>query len=256
MPLVDPRDAEQVEALFRLMRAVPEVIEHYLDKHVFPETARHQGMKLSATGQELGGDLLFPRRLGFSGTPADLLPLELGAPKFETGTDAKVLATLADPDVVTTRFLADDWDVESLLRAVAVADPPARALIDVGALVTGMSNQSVARFLLDNGLAWAEGCVYLDEEDRQMVLMRVSEATSEEQEQEQEQEQSSETNKASSEEKDVRENARGRARAKKKYDAVPLSRVAALDPSRRFTFYDQVHTTGMDIRQAPARAPP
>ena len=36
MPLVDPRDAEQVEALFRLMRAVPEVIEHYLDKHVFP----------------------------------------------------------------------------------------------------------------------------------------------------------------------------------------------------------------------------
>ena len=35
LPLVDPRDAEQVEALFRLMRAVPEVIEHYLDKHVF-----------------------------------------------------------------------------------------------------------------------------------------------------------------------------------------------------------------------------
>ena len=159
------------------------------------------------------------------------------------------MATLADPDVVTTRFLADDRDVESLLRAVAVADLRARAHRRRRA-VTGMSNQSVARFLLDNGLAWAEGCVYLDEEDRQMVLMRVSEATSEEQEQEQEQ--SSETNKASSEEKDVRENARGRARAKKKYDALPLSRVAALDPSRRFTFYDQVHTTGMDIRQAPA----
>ena len=172
LQLVDPRDAEQVEELFRLMRRVPEVIEHYLDKHVFPETARHQGMKLSATGQELGGDLLFPRRLGFSGTPADLLPLELGAPKFETGTDAKVLATLADPDVVEATFLADDWDVESLLRSVATADPPARALIDVGALVTGMSNQNVARFLLDHGLAWAEGCVYLDEEDRQMVLMR------------------------------------------------------------------------------------
>ena len=57
-------------------------------------------MKLSATGQELGGDLLFPRRLGFSGTPADLLPLELGAPKFEPGTDAKaggVLRTSSRP---------------------------------------------------------------------------------------------------------------------------------------------------------------
>ena len=43
LQLVDPRDAEQVEELFRLMRRVPEVIEHYLDKHVFPETAQAPG---------------------------------------------------------------------------------------------------------------------------------------------------------------------------------------------------------------------
>ena len=79
----------------------------------------NQGMKLSATGQELGGNLLFPRRLGFSGTPADLLPLELGAPKFEPGTDAKVLATLTDTTVVSIRDVGVGWDVRSLLRAVA-----------------------------------------------------------------------------------------------------------------------------------------
>jgi hypothetical protein len=28
--------------------------------------------------QELGGEMLFPSRLGFSGTPSDLLPLDLG----------------------------------------------------------------------------------------------------------------------------------------------------------------------------------
>jgi len=31
-------------------------------------------MKLSASGQELGGDLLFGRRLGFSGAPSTLSP--------------------------------------------------------------------------------------------------------------------------------------------------------------------------------------
>jgi hypothetical protein len=39
-------------------------------------------MKLSASGQELGGDLLFGRRLGFSGTPSTLLPEELGECHF------------------------------------------------------------------------------------------------------------------------------------------------------------------------------
>ena len=38
---------------------------------------------------------------------------------------------------------------------------------------------------------------------------------------------------------------------RKGWHVVPLARLAALDSSKRFTFYDQVHTTGMDIRQAP-----
>eukprot|EP00959_Pyramimonas_sp_CCMP1952_P120448 2518679-Pyramimonas_sp.AAC.1 len=38
----------------------------------------NQPLKLSASGHDLGGRLLFGRCLGFSGTPSDLLPLELG----------------------------------------------------------------------------------------------------------------------------------------------------------------------------------
>lgn len=55
-----------------------QVIDYYLDTLIFPETMEHRGLKLSANGQDVGGDMLFKVKLGFSGTPSDLLPLELG----------------------------------------------------------------------------------------------------------------------------------------------------------------------------------
>jgi hypothetical protein len=47
-------------------------------------------------------------------------------------------------------------------------------LIDTGALITGMSNQKVAEYLLriEGGLLGMKGVVFLDELDRQMVLLR------------------------------------------------------------------------------------
>ena len=61
--------------------------------------------------------------------------------------------------------------------------------------------------LLDAGLPAFDGVVFLDAEDRQMLLLRS-----------------------------------GRK-------VVPLAQ-AGVPVHRRFTFYDQVHTTGMDIKQA------
>ena len=55
------------------------MVQHYLDAFIFPEAMHFQQTKLSASGQELGGAMLFSRRLGFSGTPSNLLPRELGA---------------------------------------------------------------------------------------------------------------------------------------------------------------------------------
>jgi hypothetical protein len=37
-----------------------------------------------------GGSLLFGVRLGFSGTPSDLLPRELGRCQFEAGSQARI----------------------------------------------------------------------------------------------------------------------------------------------------------------------
>ena len=81
------------------------------------------------------------------------------------------------------------------------------ALIDTGALITGLSNKAVAEHLLKAGLKTLKGVVFLDEQDRQMVLLR------------------------------------------KGMKVVKLSE-SGLAWHERFSFYDQVHTTGMDIKQA------
>ena len=83
LQLVDLGDDEQCGTLYRLLRRLPHVALHYLATHVFPTTCRHQGLKLSACGQALGGELLFKKRFGFSGTPSDLLPVELGQCHYE-----------------------------------------------------------------------------------------------------------------------------------------------------------------------------
>ncbi len=69
----------------------------------------------------------------------------------------------------------DQWSVEFLLEQIATAHSPRyHALIDTGALITGFSNEDVARYLLDKGLKWAEGVVYLDDDDKQQVLVRAT----------------------------------------------------------------------------------
>ena len=78
LELVDVGDPEQMGLLYRLLYRLPHIVEMYLDTFIFPLTMEHAGSRLQATGQELGGDVLFPRRLGFSGTPSNLLPQEFG----------------------------------------------------------------------------------------------------------------------------------------------------------------------------------
>lgn len=65
------------------------------------------------------------------------------------------------------------WTARSLLRDVARADPPFHALIDVGALITGLNNEDAARILLRYLPADKfDGVVFLDRSDRKMILQR------------------------------------------------------------------------------------
>lgn len=196
---------EQMEKLYELWRREPLAIHHYLQSGVFAQYMRSQRRKISASGQAIGGDLLFARRVGFSGTPSDLLPLELGSCQYQKCDDGKQLATVLDPEVCSIQELQPGWSVEDLLDLASSTHMRIHALIDTGALVTGRTNRDVASELLKRGLPWCDGVVYLDDDDKKQVLVRA-------------------TMRSMPEEQ----------------CGVPLE--------RRFAFYDQVHTTGMDIR--------
>ena len=99
------------ELLFAL-RDLPATIHHLLENVVFPSFMQHQLLKLSASGQELGGSMLFGRRLGFSGTPSDLLPLDLGQCGYEAGSEGKMLHVLTDPHVVSIELARAGWTVQ------------------------------------------------------------------------------------------------------------------------------------------------
>ena len=95
----------------------------------------------------------------------------------------------------------------TLLDAVASGVPyQYHTLIDTGALITGMTNYQVARYLLAHGLTGMEGVVYLDEKDRKVILLRAG------------------------------------------LRVLPLAG-CGVAPHRRFTFFDQVHSTGVDVQQ-------
>lgn len=155
--------------LFTLLRKLPQLIHWYLDNHVLPLTMRFQPLKLSASGQELGSDLVFGTRLGFSGTPSNLLPVDFGACVFEEGDDGKILSTLTSSSVVSLDCLRPGWSVQAVLERIAQAAPCYHALIDCGALITGIDNYGVARRLLELGLDSFDACIFLDKDDRKMV---------------------------------------------------------------------------------------
>lgn len=209
LSLFQPADKKQLRSLFNLVRYSPDIILYYLRQHVFPACMNFQATKVSACGHELGSNILFSKRIGFSGTPSNLLPKDLGDCEYEPGSDGKIINTLTSSLVTSFSFLDPDWNAKKLLQKIASEPTPFHALIDTGALITGMDNQEVAHYLLLNLPKWFEGVVYLDRQDRQMILLRNS----------------------------------GRSM---------LLNQCGVRPDKRFTFYDQVHTTGMDIKQAPS----
>ena len=99
LALFNPDNASEMLRLYHLVKDLPELVHYYLRQHVFPKTMNFQRLKISACGHELGSDILFRRRIGFSGTPSNLLPMDLDECKYEPGSDGKVLHVLTSPKV-------------------------------------------------------------------------------------------------------------------------------------------------------------
>ncbi|CAE8720349.1 unnamed protein product, partial [Polarella glacialis] len=165
---------ELFRSLWELLRHSTEVIHWYLTEMVFPAVLRQQERKLMASGQEIGSEMIFRGRLGFSGTPSSLLPRELGQCHFDLENVGEILATLLDSAIVApeVRVLGDGWSTESFLRELATARPAFSALIDTGALITELSNEQVAQKLLAFLPGSFAGVVFLGVHDEQLIVQR------------------------------------------------------------------------------------
>lgn len=117
--LVKRSDDDQMRRIYEIMNQANHVIDHYLQEMVFPTFLRYQQVKISASGQEIGGDILFKRRIGFSGTPSALLPIEMGQTLYEKGADGLMMSAMTDPAIVSTHVIQGDWTVESVLTEIA-----------------------------------------------------------------------------------------------------------------------------------------
>ena len=82
-------------------------------------------------------------------------------------------AFLTDPEVTSCEHIEESWSVENVLDKIA--DAPAQAPIDTGALITEMSNNKrvANHLLLDRGLKGKDGAVYLYEKNYKVVLVLV-----------------------------------------------------------------------------------
>lgn len=97
----------------------------------------------------------------------------MGECVYQMGDDAKMLKVMTDPLVVSKQMLPTEWSVQSLLQAVASMSPLAHALIDTGALITGLNNKEVAEQLISLLPEEMEGVVYLEQGGHKKILLRV-----------------------------------------------------------------------------------
>jgi hypothetical protein len=221
LDLIQPSDLSQLNSALRVLRKSSPVVYRYCQT-CFAATMKFHKRKLQASGIDVGGTILFKYVLGFSGTPSTLLPDSLGECMFEDGCEARVVKILTSPKHVRpiypskackkwkSLFVDDeDWSVESVLRGIAAADPPYHALIDAGAIITGFRNEEVARYLLLNGLKHCNACVFLDDSGAKMAVVRSG--------------------------------------AELSPVSVPLEQ-CGVHISARFCFFDQIHTTGTDMK--------
>lgn len=207
LELVAPNDPADVQTVFELLQHSRPTIAEFLLAEAFAETMQQHPRKISSSAQELGGSIVFGRRLGFSGTPSNLLPRGLGSCQFDKESEGRILRTLTDPLIVNESLLCrasegsgqaaagsaqQRWTSFTILDAIAAGrgETKYHALIDTGALVTGLSNEQVARYLLEGSLHANEdgresgegggggrlegfdACVFLDDRDRKIVMRR------------------------------------------------------------------------------------
>lgn len=71
-----------------------------------------------------------------------------------------MISYLSDPNIMSAQLVEEGWSVSSLLDEIINSPTRYNALIDTGALITGLTNYQVAEYLITHGLD-VDGVVFL-----------------------------------------------------------------------------------------------
>jgi hypothetical protein len=126
LDLLKRSNHNHMQPLFELLRRSASVIHYYLREFIFPEYMRYQTTKLSASGQDLGGSMLFGRRIGFSGTPSESDAARARrVPASRRAARAQVLHVLTDASRSSAPTLKrDGWTVALAAARRGCKSPP------------------------------------------------------------------------------------------------------------------------------------
>ena len=143
-------DSMQMKKLAEFFRFNTATINFWLNKFVFPTETRQFPYKLVSSAWDLAKDQLQPVR-GFSGTKDSCRLLPLGTqlssfPQLES-TDGEVLARVTAKENRRVFQLTSDDSAKVIDFIVSLGDGGS-VLIDVGALMIGMTNEQVAKYWL------------------------------------------------------------------------------------------------------------
>ncbi len=182
--VINGDDQGQVEELWSHLRLNMNVLNHYMNNFVFPPHAKQFDTKLQASGwdlplfsqPQLGAETSRAKTTGFSGTNDNKMMLPLNIKQDDLPgllqTNAEVLASVLQPRNRQYNLAATQGKrltEEGLLRRIGARG--IRILIDAGAYILEMDNQTLVRKWLDID-SQAKGAVFFGHDNRAWVQYR------------------------------------------------------------------------------------
>ncbi|TGO44474.1 hypothetical protein BCON_0512g00030 [Botryotinia convoluta] len=183
--VINADDQEQLEELWRHLRLNRDVLNHYMNKFVFPNHAKQFTMKLQASGWDIP---LFPnpppeetisyaRTTGFSGTNDNkmMLPLSIKQDDLPSlcQTNAEVLTYILQSR--NRQYNLASWNGRRRLTETEllerIKDSNIRVLIDAGAYILEMDNRTLVKKWLEKDTS-AKGAVFFGDDNRAWVQYR------------------------------------------------------------------------------------
>ena len=166
-------DSIQIKKLADFFQFNTATIHFWLNKFVFPKETRQFPFKLVSSAWDLAKNQSQPMR-GFSGTKDSCRLLPLGTklsslPQLES-TDGDVLARVTAKENRRVFQLPSDDSAKVLDFIVSLKDGGS-VLIDVGALMIGISNEQVAKYWLHRSQNRFIAAVYF-QGNKVMVILR------------------------------------------------------------------------------------